>query len=109
MTATIALTAAEITDARLDVISRAREVLVRARSEHGAWRGSASLLRVTAAMAALQGAVRCWETASRDELDAATRMVAHSTVQVIAVVEDVMGVEAATYVAGEGEVAGDGF
>ena len=98
------LTAAEITDARLDVIAHAREVLVRARSEHGAWRGSASLFRVTAAMAALQGALRSWDSAS--DRDEAVAMCAHWSGRVVAVIEDVMGAEAAAYVnCGEGEWA----
>jgi hypothetical protein len=83
MSATIALTAGEI--------SRAREVLERARSEHGAWRGSTSLLRVTAAMAVLQGAIRSQDKA----------MATHWSGRVIAVIEDVMGPEAAAYVSGE--------
>lgn len=93
-------TAAEITDARLDVVSHAREVLERARSEHGAWRGG-SLLRVTAAMAALEGALRSWDRAgSGDELDGAVRMAAHWSVRVVAVTGQVMGPEAAAYVSG---------
>ena len=49
---TMTVTAAEITDARLDVIAHAREVLERARSEHGAWTGGrVRLFRVHAAMA----------------------------------------------------------
>ena len=83
MSATITLTAPEI--------SRAREVLERARSEHSAWTGRASLLRVTAAMAALQGAIR-----SRDKT-----MAAHWSARVTAVIEDVMGPEAAAFVSGE--------
>lgn len=97
---TMTATAAEITDARLDVISHAREVLERARSEHGAWRGSTSLLRVTAAMASLQGALRDWDSASGDERDEALRMAAWWSVRVVQVVEDVMGMDAAAFVSG---------
>ena len=96
--ATITLTAAEITDIRLDVISHAREVLERACSEHGAWRGAASLLRVTSAMAELRYAIRSWDTASGDDMDEAVRMCGHWASQVIAEVKDVMGPEAAAYV-----------
>ena len=101
---TIALTADEITDTRLDVISHAREVLERACSEHGAWRGSASLLRVTAAMAALRGTLRDWGSAGEDGRDEAVRLAGHWSARVVAVIEDVMGTEAAAYVSGgEGE------
>ena len=98
-TATITLTATEITDTRLDVISHAREVLERACSEHGAWRGPASLLRVTNAMACLQAALRSWDRADSDtERDNAVRAVARWTAHVTAVIGDVMGAEAAAYV-----------
>ena len=99
------LTAAEITDARLDVIAHAREVLERARSEHGAWTGGrVRLFRVRAAMAALQGALRSWDSARLGEVDEAVRMAAHCSAQVVAVIEAVMGPEAAAYVScGEGE------
>ena len=83
-------TEAEITDARLDTIARAREVLERAISEHGAWRGDESLFRVTAAMGALEGALRSWDW---DE-------IARWTEHVITVTGDVMGPEAAAYVSG---------
>ena len=99
-------TAAEITDARLDVISRAREVLERAVSEHGAWTGGrVRLFRVRAAMAALRGALRSLDSArSGDEVDEAVRMAGHWSARVVAVIEDVMGPEAAAYVSGgEGE------
>jgi hypothetical protein len=86
---------AELTDARLDAIIRAREVLTRACSEHAAARGSAKLSRVTAAMACLQDAIRTLDS----------DMASHWSVRVIAVIRDVMGPEAATYVAGdEGEL-----
>ena len=71
-------------------IGQAREVLERARSEHAAWTGTGSLFRVTAAMAALQGAIR-----SQDEA-----MARHWAARVAAVIEDVMGSEAAAYVSG---------
>ena len=97
--ATITLTAAEITDSRLDVISHAREVLERARSEHGAWRGTASLLRVTAAMADLEGALRDWDSASsQEERDEAVTSADRWSSLVVAVIWDVMGAEAAMYV-----------
>ena len=97
--ATIALTATEITDSRLDVISHAREVLERACSEHGAWRGSTSLLRVTAAMADLESALRDWDSASgQEERDEAVRSADRWSSLVVAVIWDVMGSEAAAYV-----------
>ena len=100
---TATLTAAEITDARLDVIAHAREVLVRARSEHGAWRDSVSLFRVTAAMASLEGALRDWESGGGDK---AVRKCARWSSRVVAAFESVMGPEAAAYVnCGEGEWA----
>ena len=106
MTATIALTATEITDARLDVIAHAREVLERACSEHGAWRGSASLLPVTSAMADLRHALRYWNVADAGARDEAVRTVGCGSARVTAVIEDVMGPEAAAYVScGEGEWA----
>jgi hypothetical protein len=97
-------TTAQITDARLDVISHAREVLERARSEHGAWRGG-SLLPVTAAMAALEGALReVDEAGSYGDVDEAVRFTSWWDSRVVAVIEDVMGPEAAAYVNGtEGE------
>ena len=98
-------TAAEITDARLDVISYAREVLERAVSEHSAWRGSASLFPVTAAMADLRYALRYWDLAvSGSEKDEAVRLARFWSGQVAAAFEEVMGPEAAAYVSGgEGE------
>ena len=104
MTATIALTAAEITDTRLDVISHAREVLERAVSEHGAWRGSASLFPVTAAMADLEGALRSWDSAAGGfERDEAVETIRFWSGRVIAIIKGVMGTEAAVYVnCGEG-------
>ena len=96
-----AMTAAEITDARLDVISRAREVLERAVSEHDAWRGRGSLFPVTAAMTDLRYALRYWDLAvSEDEKDAAVRNVGYWSGQVVAAFEEVMGPEAAAYVSG---------
>ena len=91
------MTLTEITDTRLDVISHAREVLERAVSEHDSWRGRRGrLFRVTAAIAALEGALRCWDRA--DERDEAIRMCGHWAGRVVAVIEDVMGAEAAVYV-----------
>ena len=86
------MNAATVTEA--EPIARAREVLERARSEHNAWTGGrVRLLRVTAAMACLQDAIL------RDKT-----MAAHWSGRVVAVIEDVMGPEAATYVGGgEGE------
>ncbi len=93
-----AATAAEITDIRLDVIAHAREVLGRARSECLAWRGP-NPLRVIAAMSALEGALRGVDTATCEEdKDTTVRLCAHWSVRVVAVVEDVMGREAAGYV-----------
>ena len=98
-TATITLTAAEITDSRLYVISHAREVLERACSEHNAWRGAASLLPVTAAMADLEGALRDWDSASsQEERDEAVRSADRWSSLVVAVIWDVMGSDAAAYV-----------
>ena len=97
-----AITEAEITDRRLDVIAHAREVLERAVSECLAWRGPrhGGYLRVTAAMAALEGALRGVDTATCEEdKDHTVRLCAHWSVRVVAVVEDVMGREAACYVA----------
>ena len=107
MSVTITLTASEITDARLDVISHAREVLERARVEHGAWRGDASLMRVTAAMGDLRYALRSWGSAIGErERNEAIRTAAFWSERVVAIIEDVMGPEAAAYVScGEGEWA----
>ena len=104
------LTAAEITDARLDVIAHAREVLERARSEHAAWTGGrVRLFRVRAAMAALRSALRTWDDAgSQDERDEAVAMAGHWAGRVVAVIEDVMGTEAAAYVNGMDESSNEG-
>ena len=103
--ATIALTAAEITDARLDVIAHARETLERARSECKAWHGDAlSIYHVTGPMAELVRALRGVDTARTENgKDETVRLCGHWTGQVIAVTEAWMGREAAEYVAG-GEV-----
>jgi hypothetical protein len=96
---TAAITEAEITDARLDAISYARDVLERARTEHGAWHSRTALHCVTAAMAALRGTLRSWDRAdSGDGRDEAARMAAHWSARVVAVIEDVIGPEAAAYV-----------
>lgn len=93
------VTEAEITDARLDVISHARDVLERARTEHASWHGHRRLHRVTAAMAALKGALRSWDTAGDDDgRDEAVRMAGHWSALVAAVAEDVMGPDAAAYI-----------
>ena len=99
---TATVTAAEITDARLDVIARAREVLERSRSEHGAWTGGrVRLFRVRAAMAALRGALRSLDSASgEDAMDEAVRLAGQCAARVVAVIKDVMGPEAAAYVSG---------
>ena len=100
-------TAAEITDARLDVISHAREVLDRARSECKAFTGARTrLYRVTIAMAALEGELRHWDSVRccEQEKDDAVRMCAHWSLRVVAIVEHDMCWEAAFYVSnGEGE------
>ena len=95
-------TAAEITDARLDVISRAREVLERAVSEHGAWRGGkVRLFPVRTAMTGLRSALRYWDLAvSGRQKDKAVRVAARRSALVVAVIEKFMGTEAAAYVSG---------
>ena len=100
-------TAAEITDRRLDVIGHARDVLERAVSECNAWRGPYPR-DVIAAMADLKGALRGVDTATCEEdKDATVRLCARRTVRLVAVVEDVMGREAAAYVAGGEDEEGD--
>jgi hypothetical protein len=94
------LTAAEITDARLNVIAAARETLLRARSECGAWRGGQDKLRDTyIALLALEDALaRIGSDKDEAAKDRTVELCAQWTRALVTAVRDDMGDEAATYV-----------
>ena len=97
------MTLTEITDTRLDTISHARDVLERAREECNAWRGRK--LRLVAALAVTEGALRGWENASSEkDRDAVVQRIGHATAQLVGVFGDVIGADAARYIS-EGEGA----
>ena len=96
-----ALTAAEITDARLDVIARARETLERARSECKSWHGDVlSIYYVTGPMTELVRVLHGVDTARTEgDKDETVRLCEYWTGRVVAVTKAWMGHEAAVYVA----------
>lgn len=96
----------DITDARLDVIGRARDVLERARLEYGAHCDRAKM-RVLPAMRDLERALTAWGEARLAGEEAVNSAVADCAWKGLALVQaagDAMGDEAAAYIAaGEGD------
>jgi len=89
------MTLAEIADARLDVISYARDVLERAREEAG----HNPPARAKSAWDDLSDALSAWEqAASGEERDEAVWMCAYQAPQLVRVIEDELGWDAAEYV-----------
>jgi len=89
------VTAAEITDSRLDVIGYARDVLERAREETG----DHPPVRVSLARDALKGALRSWEKAgSEKEKNEHVRMCGLLSLQFVRIIADVYGWDAAEFV-----------
>jgi hypothetical protein len=98
------MTLAELHDHRLDVLSAARETLSRARTECQGLRGNLThLLDVTVAMARLRHALRDVDNPGSDK-DKTVALCEERTGQLVALVRDRMGDEAAEHVAsGQGD------